>query len=587
MALDRSTGPLPAYDLVVVGATPAGLSLAAEAAEAGLGRVIILETRDRIPIPDAVTHHRLDLRYVDRIDGITRTPDGTIAVTAPDVITFGRTCVIADVGTGTTVPPDFDLPPDLDDRVHFELGEWVTGDDDVLVVGRGETSVEFTEHLVAAGCGVVLCFPRRLRDTLSPLSRSRLQHHESQRRLTILWQSMPDEVAAVEGYPMAFFSDRSTPDLQVDHVVFALGSELDPAGVSALLQVSDISGIYVLTDAATTWQRPPEFAILEAAAAWTTLARRHFPDHLAPVPQRRPGENELRAQFYNATITRFDRTHGELWILRVAPDGGEVSHHPGQYATLGLGYWEPRIDDVADPRSVSKRDQLIRRSYSISSPIFDDDGYLAPAGGDELEFYIVRVPPGGSRIPALTPRLATRAAGDRIYLGPRIAGRYTLHPLRDPDAAVLFVSTGTGEAPHNSMITELLRKGHQGPVLSVVTVRNTSDLGYLETHRELERRFGNYHYRPIVTRDPAIERKRYVQDLLADGDLEELLGAPLDPDSSHVFLCGNPAMIGPPEWDGDTPRFPGRRGMAQTLHERGFSLTRRSKIGNVHYEEYW
>src|SRR5690606_14111058 len=92
--------------------------------------------------------------------------------------------------------------------------------------------------------------------------------------------------------------------------------------------------------------------------------------------------------------------------------------------------------------------------------------------------------------------------GSRIYVGPRIVGRYTLAPVRDPEATVVFLATGTGEAPHNAMITELLRKGHHGPIVSVVCVRYRADLAYLEKHRRLEERFPNYHYMPLVTASP-------------------------------------------------------------------------------------
>ena len=64
-------------------------------------------------------------------------------------------------------------------------------------------------------------------------------------------------------------------------------------------------------------------------------------------------------------------------------------------------------------------------------------------------------------------------------------------------------------------------------------------------------------------------------------------GPTLDPATTHVYLCGNPAMIGLPEWEGDEPRFPETVGMCQILHEMGFTIDRRGVKGNVHYEEYW
>jgi len=296
--------------------------------------------------------------------------------------------------------------------------------------------------------------------------------------------------------------------------------------------------------------------------------------------------SELREDHYNATITAFEQRHSDLWVLRVRPDVGDTSHQPGQYASLGLGFWEDRVDNYADPGIDDKWHKLIRRSYSISHSMFEGSGYLAPPDTEELEFYIVLVPADDGHVSALTPRLATKKVGDRIYLGPKVAGRYTLQPVADPETAVVFFATGTGEAPHNSMAVELLRKGHTGPIVSTVTVRNWKDLGYLEAHRQLEQRFPNYHYLPMPTREADVP-KRYLQDLIRDGDIEEALGGPFDPANTHAFLCGNPAMIGLPEEEDGTAAFPETTGVIELLVERGFTIDRRGEPGNIHFEEYW
>jgi ferredoxin--NADP+ reductase len=245
------------------------------------------------------------------------------------------------------------------------------------------------------------------------------------------------------------------------------------------------------------------------------------------------------------------------------------------------------MDDADEGLIEAQRSKLIRRSYSISSPIFDDRGYLVHAGeSDEIEFYIVHVRPDGDRIPALTPRLAAKRVGDRIYLGPKVAGRYTLDPVTDPEDDVVFLATGTGEAPHNAMLTELFRKGHRGRLVSLVTVRKLRDLGYLDQHRRLEQYHPNYKYLALPTREPGVP-KRYIQDVIVSGELQGLLDHGLHPEHTHVFLCGNPAMIGLPEWVDGQPVFPERTGVVQLLHERGFTPDHRREIGNVHYEEYW
>lgn len=300
---------------------------------------------------------------------------------------------------------------------------------------------------------------------------------------------------------------------------------------------------------------------------------------------------ELRRRHYNATISWMRRVHSDLLVLRVVPEGPLPAVRPGQWATLGLGYWEPwlsgcRVEEPG-PELVSR---LVRRAFSVSSPLFDPDGNreIAPEEESFLEFYVVLVREGmeGGEPPAFTPRLFLLGEGDRIWLGPKITGTYTLDPVR-PDQDVLFCATGTGEAPHNRMIGHLLRSGHQGRIVSVVCCRKKEDLAYLSVHRRLEQLHSNYRYLALTTRDTT-GPKRYIQDILTSGELEERTGLRLDPERVHVFLCGNPAMIGiPVERDGRTV-YPSPKGVIEILEtERGFRADRRGRPGNIHFEKYW
>jgi ferredoxin--NADP+ reductase len=276
--------------------------------------------------------------------------------------------------------------------------------------------------------------------------------------------------------------------------------------------------------------------------------------------------------------------------MRIKPDEPIEPFKAGQYTTLGLGYWEPRADDVsedfdADPGQLEK---MARRSYSVASSIIDDEGQLVEPHPEEVEFYIVQVRPGEVEIPALTPRIFRKGVGERIYMGRKFTGRYTLDDV-EPSDNLVFLSTGTGEAPQNLMTAELLRNEHQGRILSVVCVRYRKDLAYLDQQAVIEDRYPRYRYVTLTTREPENEGKKvYIQDMVESGKVEEELGAPLDPSNTHVFLCGNPAMIGLPKRDEEgNMDFPSPRGVCEILHERGFTIDHRKERGNVHYEEYW
>jgi ferredoxin--NADP+ reductase len=303
-----------------------------------------------------------------------------------------------------------------------------------------------------------------------------------------------------------------------------------------------------------------------------------------------PGEEAsegLRAEYYNATLTHVRAHNEELWVMRVTPDEPIDPFQPGQYTTLALGYWEPRADQAIEEFDGDKEKKLARRSYSVSSSMIDESGDLLPPHTEDVEFYIVKVKPGEEEIPALTPRLFMKSVGDRLFMGRKFTGHYTLEGV-EPTNSVVFLSTGTGEAPQNAMTAELLRRDHKGRILNAVTVRYRDDLAYTEQQAVLEGRYPTYRYLTLTTREPENQgHKVYIQDLIESGRLEEELGAPLDPGNTHVFLCGNPAMIGLPKWTDDEMAFPETLGVCQQLHERGFTIDHRKERGNVHYEEYW
>jgi ferredoxin--NADP+ reductase len=309
------------------------------------------------------------------------------------------------------------------------------------------------------------------------------------------------------------------------------------------------------------------------------------PDEIADHRRRR----------YNATVVAMRKTHSDLMVMRVRPDFQRPTHRAGQYCTLGLGMWEPRFPGCQDEmRKAGDEGKVVRRAYSLSCSVIGDDGGLLDLDAtDWLEFYIVLVRENDdpARAPGLTPRLFMLREGDRLQVGERITGHFTLEGVKPTDA-VVFLSTGTGEAPHNYMVWELLKAGHRGPIVAACCVRYRRDLGYTAVHERLVKGFPNYHYVPLTTREADTGKKVYVQDLIASGQLEERLGRNLDPASTHVYLCGNPKMIGVPVKDPATRerKYPQPPGVVELLETRfGFTADNpAAKVrGNVHFEEYW
>lgn len=305
--------------------------------------------------------------------------------------------------------------------------------------------------------------------------------------------------------------------------------------------------------------------------------------------------SELRQAHYNALLTYVCEPHGDLRILRVVPDVGIPPFRAGQFISLGLGNWEPRVAGT-DEEHVDEQHlrRVARRAYSISCSMVDERGQVAlPDSFSYLEFYVALVRHAEKHPPALTPRLFTLRQGDRLFVDPHPTGHYTLEGV-GPEHDVFFFATGTGEAPHNAMIAELLSRGHRGRIVSAVCVRYRRDAAYRAVHEQLARRHANFRYLVVTTREPenvdpscaGYVGKRYLQQLAASGELARLTGMELDPARAHVFLCGSPEMIGLARGKGPGPQFvPGS--MLALLSERGFAADAPHALGNVHFERYW
>jgi ferredoxin/flavodoxin---NADP+ reductase len=79
--------------------------------------------------------------------------------------------------------------------------------------------------------------------------------------------------------------------------------------------------------------------------------------------------------------------------------------------------------------------------------------------------------------------------------------------------------------------------------------------------------------------------KQYLQELFTSGKLAEAAGDPLSPANTHVYLCGNPAMIGYVPPGADQPAAPG---MLPLLRAAGFSDEHDAVgAGSIRFEKYW
>ncbi len=222
-------------------------------------------------------------------------------------------------------------------------------------------------------------------------------------------------------------------------------------------------------------------------------------------------------------------------------DAAIQPHTAGQFVNLGL----------------ERGGELVRRSYSIAS-----------VPGAPLEFYLKEVPGG-----ALTPELVRLPLGASVMVEQKPQGFFTLAyvpPCRD----MWFVATGTGLGPFISMLRGPEVWARFERVVVVHGARHAEQLSYADELMQLSATHtGRFTRVPLVSggnHGPALPGR--VTTAFADGSLEARAGFSLDPERSHLMLCGNPDMI---------------LELTALLANRGLRKHRVRTPGHISAEKYW
>ncbi len=262
----------------------------------------------------------------------------------------------------------------------------------------------------------------------------------------------------------------------------------------------------------------------------------------------------------NCIVTQAVQVSPIMKIIRVKPENWKFPpFDAGQFVGLGLPPEAPRCKEATTEHKPPQPDKLIKRAYSIASSSTDD----------MIEFYITLIHSG-----QLTPRIFALNIGDKIWMGKKAVGMFTLDQI-DPESNVIMVATGTGVAPYMSMLrTNALKR--KGNILVIQGAANSWDLGYSSELRLLDNMFPNFKYYPTIT-EPEKEPAgwggdtRFVQDIWISGLVKRLWGFKPTPENTHIFLCGNPRMV---------------EGMKELLAKEGFTEHSKKVFGQIHAEEF-
>jgi thioredoxin reductase (NADPH) len=257
------------YDLIIIGAGPGGIALAAEACASGINQsqILLLEkgathnSAIRQLYPDqklttanykgfdarcegllcvsdmnksetieffdkVIADYQIDIQFNAEVFGMqalnqeearfrVESSNGTYEskVLAVAIGIFGR----------PNKPKDYRLLPSLKERLLFDMTSHLIQNEDVLVVGGGDTAAEYVQYLHAQVNRVTLSYRQAEFTRLSMQNHDTLFAMEERKEVEILRGSNIKELEDEAGRPRVVFNEPEFPTRAFDRVIYALG----------------------------------------------------------------------------------------------------------------------------------------------------------------------------------------------------------------------------------------------------------------------------------------------------------------------------------------------------------------------------
>ncbi|HYV13213.1 MAG TPA: NAD(P)-binding domain-containing protein [Pyrinomonadaceae bacterium] len=254
------------HDLIIIGAGPAGISMAAEARSAGIPaeQILVLEKgpmhswaiRKFYPakkvvlanykgieavckgvlcisdmskdetltyIDRAIEQYQISVHYDEAVNAIRPLPDTGFAVETSKGRYETRRCVIAIGILDKPNKPEYRIPPTLNKRIHYDINSEELQNKDCLVVGGGDTASEYCQYLVERGNRVTLSYRRTEFSRLNSINHESLMALEQRGQVTILRGSNIKELQDTNDRIAVLFAEETLPSQTFDHVIYALG----------------------------------------------------------------------------------------------------------------------------------------------------------------------------------------------------------------------------------------------------------------------------------------------------------------------------------------------------------------------------
>ncbi len=255
------------YDLLIIGAGPAGISMAVEACAAGIPpeKILLIEQspehsfsikkyypenklvtanykgfeavctgvmcladsskQETISyLDEAIKAHKFEVRYGEHIYQIAKDPaEQKFTVSSGRGSYEARVVVIAIGILGKPNKPEYRLPASLKDRLVFDVTTVEIRDSRVLIVGGGDSASEYCQYLHQVGNRVTLSYRRTEFSRMNGINKESLEAMIERKEVEFLGGSNVQGIKDANGRPVVSFKEAGLGEKEYDYVVYALG----------------------------------------------------------------------------------------------------------------------------------------------------------------------------------------------------------------------------------------------------------------------------------------------------------------------------------------------------------------------------
>ncbi len=253
------------YDIIIIGAGPAGISMAVEAVNSGIekNKILILEKaaehsftikkyypdnklvaanykgfeaactgvmcmtdsskQETISFLDkTIEDYKLKVNYDEVVYKIHHKKDENKFIVSTDRNIYESKIVVIAVGIlGKPNKPEYKIPASLNSVIHFDVTSKEIFNSNTLVVGGGDSASEYCQYLVQKNNNVTLSYRKSEFKRMNEINKQSLLKLSDDNKINLLLESEIISIGDESGKPKVIFKDDTTK--MFDNVVYALG----------------------------------------------------------------------------------------------------------------------------------------------------------------------------------------------------------------------------------------------------------------------------------------------------------------------------------------------------------------------------